>query len=132
MTSDAAAHEQDPGPRPPRLTRSRDQRIVAGVCAGMARSLGVDPLVVRVAVVVLTLAGGTGAIAYVAAWLFLPVDGQEDSVAKAVAGNRRWDPVQVLAAASVALGVLLIVRNTASGSTTPSCGRCCWPPWDWR
>ncbi len=86
--------------------------MVAGVCAGLARSLGVDPIVVRVAFVVLTLAGGTGAVAYVAAWLLLPCDGHDRSVAQAVIHDRRWNLAQVMAAGSVILGVLLVVRNT--------------------
>jgi len=122
VTSDASAHDRA-GPattggrgeqvtRPPRLARSSSDRLVAGVCGGLARSLGVDPGVVRVAVVILTLAGGTGAVAYVAAWLLLPRDDQARSVAQAVIHDRRWDLAQVLAAGSVVLGALLIVRNT--------------------
>ncbi|HEX3394304.1 MAG TPA: PspC domain-containing protein [Acidimicrobiales bacterium] len=111
MTSDASAHDPTAAGRPPRLTRS-DHGIIAGVCAGVARSLGVDPVVVRVAVVVLTLAGGTGAAAYVAAWLLLPRDGRDQSLVQAVIRNRRWDLAQVVAAGSVCLGALLIVRNT--------------------
>ncbi|MBA3268047.1 MAG: PspC domain-containing protein [Acidimicrobiia bacterium] len=109
VTSPAHAENRD---SPPRLTRARDGTIVAGVCAGLARSLGLDPMVVRVAVVALTIAGGTGAVAYLAAWLFLPQEGQRHSVAQAVVHNRRWDPIQVLAGGSVVLGALLIVRNT--------------------
>jgi len=86
--------------------------MVAGVCAGVARSLGVDPIVVRIAVIVLTLAGGTGAVAYVAAWLLLPRQGRDQSLAQTVIHNRRWDLAQVLAAGSVSLGALLAVRNT--------------------
>jgi len=113
MGSSAVVTSHDPTVvgRPPRLTRS-DDRVVAGVCGGLARSLGVDPVVVRVAVVVLTLAGGTGAVAYLAAWALLPRDGQPQSLAQAVIRNRRWDLAQVLAAGSVCLGGLLLVRNT--------------------
>ncbi len=122
VTSDASAHDpagpapsggrREPAPRPPRLTRSTTDRVVAGVCGGLARSLGVDPTVVRVAIVVLTVAGGTGAIAYMAAWLLLPREGQTASLAQAIIHDRRWDPAQVLAAGSVVVGALLIVRNT--------------------
>jgi len=111
VTSPASAHDPAAAGRPPRLTRS-DDRIVAGVCSGLARSLGVDPVVARVAAVVLTLAGGTGAVVYVAAWALLPRDGQAQSLAQAVIRNRRWDLAQVLAAGSVCLGGLLLVRNT--------------------
>jgi phage shock protein PspC (stress-responsive transcriptional regulator) len=56
------------------MRRSSDDRLVAGVCAGVARHLGVDPVVVRVAVAVLTIIGGAGLILYVAAWVLVPSD----------------------------------------------------------
>ena len=57
----------------PRLTRSRDERMVAGVCAGLARHLGVDPTLVRLLTVIGVIFGfGTVAIAYVIAWVILP------------------------------------------------------------
>ncbi|MGI9021884.1 MAG: ATP-binding protein [Acidimicrobiales bacterium] len=104
--------DRDSPARPLRLARSRDDRVLAGVCAGLARSLGVDPLVVRVAFVALTVAGGTGAIAYLVAWLFVPGEGQRQSLARSIVRNRRWDLGQVLAGGSILLGGLLVVRNT--------------------
>src|SRR5579862_4343990 len=53
------------------LRRSDDDRVVAGVCAGIARALGVDPTVVRLVFTLLALAGGAGIVLYVAAWLYL-------------------------------------------------------------
>lgn len=71
--------EQSTGPLAPatrptvRLTRSRDDRMVAGVCGGAARALGIDPALVRLGLVLLTVFGaGAGAIAYVAAWILVP------------------------------------------------------------
>ncbi|GAA3247172.1 hypothetical protein GCM10017691_56080 [Pseudonocardia petroleophila] len=56
-----------------RLTRSRDDRMVAGVCGGAARAYGLDPALLRLALVLLTVFGaGAGAIAYVAAWILVP------------------------------------------------------------
>src|SRR5262245_63523454 len=57
---------------PAGLARDRDDGLVAGVCAGVARWIGVDPLVVRVATVILALANGVGVVAYVVAWVLLP------------------------------------------------------------
>ncbi|HEU4675083.1 MAG TPA: PspC domain-containing protein [Motilibacteraceae bacterium] len=56
-------------------------RKLAGVCAGLARWLDVDPLLVRVALGVLTLFGGSGVLLYGLAWLLVPEDGQERSEA---------------------------------------------------
>ncbi len=59
--------------RRPRLVRSRDERMVAGVCAGLARHLGVDPTLVRLLTVIGVIFGfGTVAIAYLVAWVVLP------------------------------------------------------------
>ena len=58
-----------PGPR--RLRRRPDDGHVAGVCAGVAEYFNVDPVIVRIAAVVL-LFSGPGAFAYVLAWIFVP------------------------------------------------------------
>jgi len=55
-----------------RLSRRRDGRLVAGVCAGLARTARVDPTFVRLVFALLALAGGAGIVAYVGGWLALP------------------------------------------------------------
>ncbi len=57
---------------PDRPLRVGEGRVAAGVAAGVARSVGVDPIVVRLAFVVLTFANGVGAILYLAGWALLP------------------------------------------------------------
>jgi signal transduction histidine kinase len=65
-----------------------------------------------VATVALIFAGGAGVLAYVAGWLFLPLEGEEESLAHAVARNPRRDLTEVLAIGSIILGVMLLVRQT--------------------
>ena len=60
-----------------RLRRSVGDRKVAGVAAGLARHLDVDPMIVRVAFVVLAFFGGSGLLAYVAMWVLVPEEGSE-------------------------------------------------------
>lgn len=55
-----------------RLERSRKNRIIAGVCGGLADYLNVDPTVVRLAAVLVTLFGGSGILAYIILWAVLP------------------------------------------------------------
>ena len=55
-----------------RLTRSKSDRMVAGVAAGIAEYLSVDPVVVRILFVALALFGGGGIILYLACWLLMP------------------------------------------------------------
>ena len=52
--------------------------MLGGVAGGTATYLGVDPVVVRIALVVLTLFGGLGIILYVIGWLLIPEDGKEE------------------------------------------------------
>lgn len=55
------------------LVRLRDDRMVAGVCSGVARYLGVDPTLVRLlAVLGIFLSFGTALVAYVVAWVLMP------------------------------------------------------------
>jgi phage shock protein PspC (stress-responsive transcriptional regulator) len=66
---------QQPVTEPPRrLLRSRDDRVIAGVCAGLARYFRIDPLIVRIAAVALLFAGGFSLIAYLAAIALVPQD----------------------------------------------------------
>jgi phage shock protein C len=56
-----------------RLMRSSDDKMVAGVCGGLARYLGVDPTLVRVAAVIaLVFAFPAAVIGYVVAWAIMP------------------------------------------------------------
>jgi signal transduction histidine kinase len=50
--------------------RSEDDRVVAGVCGGIAASLRVDPTLVRLVFAILTLAGGAGILLYFALWVW--------------------------------------------------------------
>ncbi|MCA1482091.1 PspC domain-containing protein, partial [Bradyrhizobium sp. NBAIM08] len=61
-----------PPTAPPRLYRSSDGRVLAGVARGLADHLGVDVLYVRLAFVLLAAAGGAGVLAYGLFWVFAP------------------------------------------------------------
>ncbi|GAA2673114.1 MULTISPECIES: PspC domain-containing protein [Actinosynnema] len=53
--------------------RSRTDRMVAGVCGGAAKMLGIDAALLRILLVAATLFGvGAGAILYLAAWVLVP------------------------------------------------------------
>jgi phage shock protein PspC (stress-responsive transcriptional regulator) len=55
-----------------KLYRSRSNRVFGGVAGGLADYFNIDPLVVRILFVVLTLVGGGGLILYIAMWIFVP------------------------------------------------------------
>ena len=71
------------------LRRSVDDRMLAGVAGGIARYLDIDVTIVRVAIAALTLLTGTTAAFYLAAWLLIPSDGEDQSVAAAWIARRR-------------------------------------------
>ena len=64
--------------QPWRVERSRNDRILGGVCAGIARSVGCDPIIVRlVAVLVGLFSAGAAVLAYLLAWVLLPQAAEE-------------------------------------------------------
>ncbi len=73
-----------------RLYRPHDGRVVAGVCAGLAAYLGVDPTLVRLAFALLTIFGGAGVLLYLCAWIVIPEGGSDGtSIAETFVSKRR-------------------------------------------
>ena len=66
MTTNTSTHKH--------LRRS-DDRVVAGVCSGIAEYLNIDTTVVRIITAVLTVFGGSGILIYAVAWLVMPDSG---------------------------------------------------------
>ena len=72
------------------LVRSRNGRMVAGVCAGAAEYFGIDVTLVRVIVaVVAVITGGAGVLAYLVAWIIIPDEGQKSSLAENMFGKKQ-------------------------------------------
>ncbi|RBY76397.1 ATP-binding protein [Geodermatophilus sp. TF02-6] len=95
-------------PRPP-LARPRSGRLVAGVAAGTAAHLRADPLVVRVAFVVLATTG-VGVVAYALLWFFMPV-ADVDAVPVAPEAAEEPSRRQTLGLGLLGLGALALVTN---------------------
>lgn len=96
-----------------RLQRSRRDRMVGGVCGGIAHYLDVDPVLIRIAVVALTLSGGLGVLAYVVAWIVIP-DADDEPERPVIRADRHTVAIAV-GAALVGLGGLLILRQWLPG-----------------
>jgi phage shock protein PspC (stress-responsive transcriptional regulator) len=58
-----------------RLVRVEEGRMIAGVCAGLGRYLGVDATVVRLIFVLLALFAAGGVLLYLILWLIMPMEG---------------------------------------------------------
>ena len=55
-----------------RLYRSRREKMIGGVCGGLAEYFDIDPVFVRILFVVAVFAGGSGILAYIICWIIIP------------------------------------------------------------
>ena len=105
------AAEPVEAPRPV-LRRSRDDRVIAGVCGGLGRYFGIDPVILRLVFVVLLLAGGSGILLYGVGWIAIPEERPGDELGAAVReGERRGGGAEVIGIALVVLGAFFLLRE---------------------
>ena len=72
------------------LVRTRDGRIVAGVCSGLGAYFGMDANLIRAILAVVTVfSAGFGALAYLAAWVVIPEEGENSSIAENLVNKNR-------------------------------------------
>jgi phage shock protein PspC (stress-responsive transcriptional regulator) len=92
----------------PVISRPREGAVFAGVCAGLARRLGIQPIILRVLLIVAAVAlGGLGVALYAAGMLLLPRDGEAyGPLPRAIPALRRW-PKGLLVAVVIAATVLI-------------------------
>jgi phage shock protein PspC (stress-responsive transcriptional regulator) len=100
-----------PAAEPRRLTRSRENRWLGGVSAGLGEYFDLNPIVYRIAFVALALAGGTGILLYVAAWLVIPDAGEDDSIAATAIKEHRERPWLVIGVGLLAFGAILALSE---------------------
>lgn len=106
------------------LRRTPDDKFVAGVAGGIARALNIDPVIVRIAFVVMTIVGFAGPILYLACWLLVPVEGASRSVlgdAFDLKSDSQLRTVGLAAAAVIA--TMAVLGDSAWG------GAFWWPIW---
>jgi phage shock protein C len=56
------------------LFRSRTNSVIGGVCGGLAQYLNIDPVLVRLAAVLLFFATGIGGVLYIVLWIIMPLE----------------------------------------------------------
>ena len=86
------------------VRRRTDDKWLAGVCSGLADRLGVDPVIVRVGLVVLTFLGGVGLTVYLVAWALLPNDKDEIAIERALRDGDGGSIVVIILAALALFG----------------------------
>jgi phage shock protein C len=98
---------------PKLLRRSRQDRVIAGVCGGLGRYLGVDPVLLRVAFVVLAIAGGSGILIYIVALIVIPPERPGENVGEVHPGTAATGRILV-GTALIALGTILLIDRFVS------------------
>jgi phage shock protein PspC (stress-responsive transcriptional regulator) len=93
------------------LSRSRDDRMIAGVSGGLGKYFNVNPVFYRVGFVVLTLIGGAGLLIYGAAMLVFPNEGEQDSMAADILRNHRQRPIALIGLGLVALAGISLLSH---------------------
>ncbi len=111
--SGARAGAGGQGPHRYRLVvRSRTDRVLTGTAGGLAESLGVQPLLVRLSLAVLTAAGGTGIVLYLVLWA---LSAEPDAAGAAAAGAQRLVTRQIAALACIVGGCMLVLSSIGLG-----------------
>ena len=88
-TTDAGSATITGQPGARQLRRSGDDKMLAGVAGGIARYLNADVTLIRVIIAALALFTGAGVALYLAAWLLIPADGEDQPAAAARIAGRR-------------------------------------------
>jgi phage shock protein C len=114
-----------------KLTRSRTDKVIGGVCGGLGAHLKIDPVLIRIFFVLLTLGNGIGLLLYFVLWLVIPLEGAPDTSTEAnlrtgtaemaEQAQRLGQDVQqavrdtqvpmLMGVALIAIGVVYLVRN---------------------
>jgi phage shock protein C len=106
------APEAEPEPR--LLRRATGDRMIAGVCAGLGRYVGLDPVLIRVAFVILTLAGGSGILLYLILALVTPEEKPGEQVS-GPGGSRVASIRRILGWGLLLAGGILLVGRLLPG-----------------
>lgn len=104
------------------LTRSKTNRMLAGVCGGLGHYFGVDPVLFRILFVILTIIEGSGLLIYFVLWLLIPEESTvENNTAQVVTSakveEKRVDPLAnrqtraVIGAIVVLIGIIMLSRS---------------------
>ena len=105
---------RDPEPlaseAPKKLRRSKADQVLGGVAGGLGHYFALDPVLVRIAFVLLVLAGGSGLLLYIVLWIVIPEATPDEDVA-AVAGDRRELGGLIIGGALVVIGAIILLRR---------------------
>lgn len=110
--NDKTGPGEEPSPVPDErlLRRSTTDKVIGGVAGGLGRYLGLDPVLLRIAFVLLAVFGGSGVLLYTIGWIAIPEEKPTDSVGGPPATSQ-GNAAVVFGIVLVALGAFLLVRE---------------------
>ena len=95
--------------------------MIGGVCGGLGRYLGIDPVLLRIAFVILAIAGGGGILVYVVAWILITEQREGEDI-----GTERPSSIDttrlIVGGALIAVGTILLLNLSI-----PRFGKYFWP-----
>lgn len=86
-------NEIQPSGHVKQLRRTRNGRIVAGVCSGVGQYIGIDANILRIVLAVATFFGGLGIGVYAVAWLLIPSEEKDASIVQDLIDKNKDNPV---------------------------------------
>ena len=98
-----------------------DACVIGGVCGGLGRYLGVDPVLLRIAMVVLAIAGGGGILIYLVAWVLIPPEREGEDLGTARPEGADTTRL-IVGGALIAIGTILLLNLSV-----PWLGKYFWP-----
>ncbi|HEY9523791.1 MAG TPA: PspC domain-containing protein [Thermopolyspora sp.] len=94
----------------PRLSRPVEGRLLAGVAQGAAAQLRLDPVVLRLCFLLLTVLNGVGVVAYAALWMFTPGEPHKNTKP-----DRDWGQIAAYGAVGLALMAFVLLTGASAG-----------------
>ncbi len=95
-----------------RLHRSETNRVIAGVCGGLGDYFNIDPTIIRIIFILMTIFGGSGILIYIILWLVIPTESSIHGVTEQNIrenANEMKAKVQKFAPASPWLGFFIVI-----------------------
>ena len=87
VSGDTTTTQAATEPRRSRLYRDSSDKLLGGVCSGIANAINIDPAIVRIIFALLIFGAGTGVLLYILLWIFLPARDLESNLSKRLFRN---------------------------------------------
>jgi phage shock protein C len=104
-----------PEPERPLLRRSREDRVIFGVAGGLGRYLGVDPIIIRIAFVLLAIFGGSGVLLYLIGLIAIPEERPGEAPGRAASAGPAGNAAVVIGVVLVLVGTFALLRQLIPG-----------------